>query len=133
MPTVGEVRKRLFAEGWYRLPRKATSHEQYKHPYKPGKGDVVRKGLRSRSARRVEGYSKAGRMVMSRYAVVIEKTPTGFSAYVPDLPGCIGTGQTVAEIEERMLKGIELHLTAMREDGDPIPEPTTLVRELEIA
>ena len=70
---------------------------------------------------------------MSRYAVVIEKTATGFSAYVPDLPGCIGTGQTVAEVEKRMRKGIQLHLEAMRDDGDPIPEPTTLVRELEVA
>lgn len=72
-------------------------------------------------------------MVMSRYAVMIEKTPTGYSGFVPDLPGCIATGASIGEVEERLRTGIALHIEAMREDGDPIPEPTTVARELEVA
>ncbi len=69
---------------------------------------------------------------MKKYAVVIEKGPNNYSAFVPDLPGCITTGCTVEEIEENIREAIELHLEGMREDGEPIPEPTTLTREVEI-
>ena len=61
-----------------------------------------------------------------KYAVIYEKTSTGYSAYVPDLPGCIAAGKTVAETADLMRGAIEMHLEAMREDGDPIPEPTTV-------
>lgn len=70
---------------------------------------------------------------MSRYAVVIEKSENGYGAYVPDLPGCVAAGETAEEAEQLIRKGIELHLQAMREDGDTIPEPTTIVRELNVA
>ena len=69
---------------------------------------------------------------MKKYAVVIEKGPNNYSAYVPDLLGCITTGHTLEEIEENIREAIELHLEGMREDGEPIPEPTTLTREVEI-
>ena len=69
---------------------------------------------------------------MKKYAVVIEKGPNNYSAFVPDLPGCITTGRTVREIEENIREAIELHLEGMREDSEPIPEPTTLTREVEI-
>ena len=69
---------------------------------------------------------------MKKYAVVIERGPNNYSAFVPDLPGCITTGRTVGEIEENIREAIELHLEGMREDGEPIPEPTTLTREVEI-
>ncbi len=69
---------------------------------------------------------------MKKYAVVIEKGPNNYSAFVPDRPGCITTGRTVREIEENIREAIELHLEGMREDSEPIPEPTTLTREVEI-
>ena len=69
---------------------------------------------------------------MKKYAVVIEKGPNNYSAFVPDLPGFITTGRTVREIEENIREAIELHLEGMREDSEPIPEPTTLTREVEI-
>ena len=63
-----------------------------------------------------------------KYAIVIEKVPgSNYSAYVPDLPGCIATAGTLEEIKQLMREGIEFHLEGMREDGDPIPEPTTQV------
>lgn len=69
---------------------------------------------------------------MRRYAVVIERGKNNFSAYVPDLPGCISTGKTVEEIERNIREAIELHLEGMVEDGDPIPEPTTAVSYVEL-
>ena len=61
-----------------------------------------------------------------RYAVVIEWGEHNYSAYVPDLPGCIATGKTVEEVTQLIREAIALHLEGLREDGDPIPEPTTL-------
>jgi predicted RNase H-like HicB family nuclease len=61
---------------------------------------------------------------MTRYAVLIAPTRTGYSAHVPDLPGCIATGRTIEETKARMQKAITMHLAAMREDGDEIPEPS---------
>jgi predicted RNase H-like HicB family nuclease len=67
-----------------------------------------------------------------KYAIVIEKAPgSNYSAYVPDLPGCVATADTVEEIKQLMQEGIEFHLEGMMEDGDPIPEPTTQVEYIE--
>ena len=68
-----------------------------------------------------------------RYAIIIEKGERNYSAYVPDLPGCIATGKTVEEVRRRMGAAVELHLRGMREDGQPIPEPTSLVEYVEAA
>ena len=57
-----------------------------------------------------------------RYAVVIEKAGTNYSAYVPDLPGCIATGATVAETEIEIRDAIRFHIEGLREDGLPVPE-----------
>lgn len=65
-------------------------------------------------------------MIAMRYAVVIERAATNYSAYVPDLPGCVSTGRTVEEVKRNIQEAVELHLQGMREDGEPIPQPTTL-------
>lgn len=68
------------------------------------------------------------------YAVVIEKEPkSDWGAYVPDLPGCIATGQTRPEVERLIKEAIELHLAGMREDGLPIPEPSSSVITVQVA
>jgi predicted RNase H-like HicB family nuclease len=69
---------------------------------------------------------------MKRYAIVIEKAPSNYSAYVPDLPGCVATGATVEETESLLREAIELHLEGMREDGTPIPQPTSVVEYLQV-
>ncbi len=69
---------------------------------------------------------------MTKYAVFIAPTRTGYSAHVPDLPGCIATGRTREKTLKLMQEAIEMHLRAMREDGDPIPEPSE-VELLEVA
>ena len=70
---------------------------------------------------------------MMRYAIVIEKAEHNYAAYVPDLPGCVTTGQTVAETEQQIRAAIEFHLRGMREDGLPIPEPLSHVEYVEVA
>jgi predicted RNase H-like HicB family nuclease len=60
-----------------------------------------------------------------RYAVVIETTGTGYSAYVPDLPGCVSVGGTREEINRNIREAIDLYLDELREQGAPIPLPTT--------
>ena len=58
-----------------------------------------------------------------KYAVVIERTPQNYSAYVPDLPGCVATGETQEEVTQNIHEAIAFYLEGMREDGIPIPEP----------
>jgi len=68
-----------------------------------------------------------------RYAIVIENAGPNFSAYVPDLPGCVATGISIDEVQREICEAIELHLEGMREDGDPIPPPSSSVQYVEIA
>ena len=68
-----------------------------------------------------------------RYAIVIEKAESNFSAYVPDLPGCIATGATIEETEISIREAIEFHIEGMREDGLPIPAPSSQVEYVEVA
>lgn len=62
---------------------------------------------------------------MMRYAVVVEKAKGNYSAYVPDLPGCIAVGDTVEEIQQQIQEAIEFHLEGMREHGEVIPKPSS--------
>ncbi len=66
-----------------------------------------------------------------RYAIVIEKADGNYSAYVPDLPGCAATGQTVEETEQNLREAILFHIEGLREDGLPVPEPSTRCEYLE--
>jgi predicted RNase H-like HicB family nuclease len=66
-----------------------------------------------------------------RYAIVIEKTATGYSAYVPDLPGCIAAGESKAEVAREMQGAIRFHIEGMHEDGLPVPEPTSVAEYVE--
>lgn len=67
-----------------------------------------------------------------RYAIVIEKAPSNFAAYVPDLPGCIATGATVIETESLIREAIEFHLEGLKADGLPIPLPSSQVEYVDV-
>ncbi len=67
-----------------------------------------------------------------RYAAIIEPTGTGFSAYVPDLPGCIATGETREAVLSAIQEAITFHLEGMREDGQPIPPAASLVEYVDV-
>ena len=68
-----------------------------------------------------------------KYAVVIEDAGSNFSAYVPDLPGCIATGKSLSEIEREIRSAIQFHLDGMKRDGLPIPKPSSAVEYVEVA
>lgn len=70
---------------------------------------------------------------MRRYLIVIEQTTTGFSAYSPDVPGCISTGLTREEVEASMREAIEFHLDGLRQDGVPIPMPSASAAYVDVA
>ncbi len=68
-----------------------------------------------------------------RYAIVIEKAEGNYSAYAPDLPGCVATGATVAEVEFEMREAIAFHLKGLREDGLPVPAGASQVEYVEVS
>jgi predicted RNase H-like HicB family nuclease len=68
---------------------------------------------------------------MKRYAVVIEKAARNYSAYVPDLPGCIATGKTRAELRRLIREAIQFHIDGLREDGLPVPKATSACEYVE--
>jgi predicted RNase H-like HicB family nuclease len=68
-----------------------------------------------------------------KYPVVVEKTKRNYSAYCPDLPGCVATGRTPAETLKRIKNAIAMHLAGLREDNLPIPKPSTSVGYITIA
>ena len=68
---------------------------------------------------------------LTRYAVVIEKAGGNYSAYVPDLPGCVATGDTVVEVENEIREAIRFHIEGLKADGIAIPEPTSLAEYVE--
>lgn len=66
-----------------------------------------------------------------RYAVVIEKAESNYSAYVPDLPGCVATGPTVKAVEEEIRSAIRFHIEGLKADGLSIPQPSSLAEYVE--
>lgn len=68
-----------------------------------------------------------------RYAVVIEKGANGFGAYVPDLPGCIAAARTRAEVVTLIQDALEFHIEGLKQEGEPVPKPTSSVEFVEVA
>ena len=66
------------------------------------------------------------------YAVIYERGETNWGAYVPDLPGCVSIGDTLAEVQENIKEAIELYLEVLKEDGQPIPKPSTEVGKVSV-
>jgi predicted RNase H-like HicB family nuclease len=67
-----------------------------------------------------------------KYAIVIEKTDSNYSAYVPDLPGCASTGSTIEEVEESIREAIAVHIEGLREDGEEVPPASSRVEYVEV-
>jgi len=70
---------------------------------------------------------------MPKYTIIIEKAEGNYSAYCPDLPGCIATGSTVDETIQRMKEAMEFHIEGVKEEGVAIPEPSTKAVSIEVA
>jgi predicted RNase H-like HicB family nuclease len=85
--------------------------------------------------RMIEAEGDAGKPhaeAAMRYAVVIEKAGDNYSAYVPDLPGCVATGDTVEKIKAEIRDAIRFHIEGLKEDGLEIPEPTSIAEYVEV-
>ena len=67
-----------------------------------------------------------------RYAIVIEHAGNNYSAYAPDLPGCVATGASIPEVEDKMREAVEFHLSGLREDGVAVPAPASRVNYVEV-
>jgi len=67
-----------------------------------------------------------------KYVVVIEKAEGNYSAYVPDLPGCIAVGDSIDECEASIQEAIEFHIRGLREDGLDVPQPTSVLKEVDV-
>ena len=67
-----------------------------------------------------------------QYAVIIEKSDTGFGAYVPDLPGCVAVGETEEEVRELIREALEFHIDGLREDGQPVPSPAVRIEYVDV-
>lgn len=121
---VRDIAKQLEDDGWS-VVRQRGSHRQFKHPTKPGLVTVAGKAGRRCGAGNVEQHSQAGRAEAMKYLIVIERTATGYSAYSPDLAGCIATGSTREEVEREMKGAIAFHLDGLKAEGMAIPQPSS--------
>ncbi|HYW48471.1 MAG TPA: type II toxin-antitoxin system HicA family toxin [Bryobacteraceae bacterium] len=120
---VRDAIKLIETQGW-KHKRTHGDHRVYTHPTKPGIVVVPGHASSDLAAGTLSSILKQAGFEM-KYAVVIEKTDTGYSAYVPDLPGCVSVGGTREEMDRNIREAIELYLDELREQGAPIPAPTT--------
>ena len=129
----------LRKDGWYLAPTRG-SHHQFRQPVKPGLVTVAGSGNDDVCATYIEEDTHAGPRraltggrLMSRYLVIIEESATGYSAFLPDLPGCIATGFTREEVEKTMREGVAFHLEGLRESGEPVPPPRSSATYVDVA
>ena len=69
---------------------------------------------------------------MIEYAVVIERSPNNYGAWVPDLDGCVSTGNTLEEVKTNIAEAIEMHIESLRENGEPVPPPVAQVTVVQV-
>ena len=120
---VRDLTRVIRRNGWY-LVRTRGSHCQYKHPTKPGLVTVPGKPNDDFGLGNSRKYLETGRTkAVKNYSIVIEETNTGYSAYSPELPGCIATGATREEVEANMREAIEFHIEGLKEEGYEVPDP----------
>jgi predicted RNA binding protein YcfA (HicA-like mRNA interferase family)/predicted RNase H-like HicB family nuclease len=130
---VRDVIRWLEGEGWFLVATRG-SHRQYKHPVRPGRVTVAGKPSDDLALGTLNSILKAVRSegsALMRYAVVIEKADGNYSAYVPDLPGCVATGDTVAAVESEIREAIRFHVDGLQADGIVVPQPTSIAEYIE--
>ena len=128
---VREIIRLLQQNGWVEMRSKGS----YRHSNIPNTSSSSPSPARTgrSSPRHAQRYTQIGRAKMKRYPVVIEPTSTGFSAYSPDVPGCVAVGDTEDETRLNFRDALAEHFQAMREIGAPIPEPHTSVDYVHVA
>jgi predicted RNase H-like HicB family nuclease/predicted RNA binding protein YcfA (HicA-like mRNA interferase family) len=132
---VREVLRLMADDGWYHV-RTRGSYRQFEHPTKSGKVTVAGQESMDIHPDTLKEHSATGRSQeseMIEYTVILEQGENNWSAYVPDLPGCVAAAATREETAELIREAIEFHLEGMREDGDPIPPPRSEATRVAIA
>lgn len=128
---VRDLIKAVEKDGWV-LDRTRDDHRRYVHPARPAAGTITIPGHLGDNLSAGTLTEESGAEEM-RYAVVFEKAPHSWAAYVPDLPGCVTTGRSIEETRRLIAEAIEFHIEGMRRRGEPIPQPTTVAETIEIA
>jgi predicted RNase H-like HicB family nuclease len=121
---VRDVLKLIEQDGW-RLDRTKGSHRQYPSG-QTRDGHGGRASLRRVTAGNFEQRSKAIGIEAVKYTVLYEKSGTGYSAYVPDLQGCVAAAKTLDKTKQLIREAIEMHIERLKQHGEPIPQPTTV-------
>jgi predicted RNase H-like HicB family nuclease len=122
--TVREVIKLIEADGWY-LDRQRSSHRQFKHPTQAGPGDRGGAPAEGPGPEDAPEHPPAGGVGAMGYLIILEPTPTGFSAYSPDLEGCVAAGDDREETIALMREAIAFHLEGLAAAGEPVPAPSS--------
>ncbi|MEO8257500.1 MAG: type II toxin-antitoxin system HicA family toxin [Acidobacteriota bacterium] len=134
---VRDLLKRLAEDGWIDVKGGKGSHRKFTHPTKPGyltvafhssNADIAIGTLKS--ILRAAGLDWESPM---KYAIVIERGPTGYGATVPDLPGCVAVGDSLEDVQRLIREAIDQHVAFLRELGQPIPAPATDVAYVDVA
>ena len=103
---------------------------------KPGTVTIAGRPSKDLSPATWEQHPETGgpeqRSIIVKYTVVIEETDNGYSAYAPDVPGCVAAGDTVPEVEDLIREALVLHLESLREHGEPVPEPRASAALVEV-
>jgi predicted RNA binding protein YcfA (HicA-like mRNA interferase family)/predicted RNase H-like HicB family nuclease len=128
---VRDVIKRLEDDGWI-IVRQRGSHRQFRHAAKPGLVTVAGKPGDDLAPGTLNSVWKPSGVETVKYLIVIEQTATGYSAYSPDVPGCVATGATRDEVEREMTDAIAFHLEGLKEEGLRPPEPHTSSSYIEV-
>jgi predicted RNase H-like HicB family nuclease/predicted RNA binding protein YcfA (HicA-like mRNA interferase family) len=124
---------RLLAEDEWYLARTRGSHQQFKHAAKPGVVTVAGHPSDELAPGHAEQHPQASGTHAMKLLIVVEQTGTGYSAYSPDLPGCVAAGPSRTVVEERMREAIELHVEGLRADGVEPPEPHSYATVVDFA
>jgi predicted RNase H-like HicB family nuclease len=130
---VREAIEIMQADGWYLVATRGQP-PAIQAPCEAWPCDDCRKAFRRLGTRHIGEHIEAGRLkrkTLMRYAVVIEKAGLNYSAYVPDLPGCVATGSTPEEAEREIREAIRFHLEGLEEDGTEPPKPEATLTYVE--
>jgi predicted RNase H-like HicB family nuclease/predicted RNA binding protein YcfA (HicA-like mRNA interferase family) len=118
-------------DGWH-LDRTRGDHRQFVHSTKPGTVTIPGHPSDELPPGDAKLSIEEGRAEEMKYAVIFEKAPTNWAAYVPDLPGCVTTAPTIEDARRLIAEAIEFHIEGMRLHGEAIPTPTTVAEAVEI-
>lgn len=135
MPKIRDIIRTIPGNGW-ELAAIKGSHRAERYPAKPGKVTIAGKLSTDVPSGTQSGIAQTSRTqegeTTMKYSVFIEKGPTSYGAYAPDLPGCGAAEATRDEVTQLIREAVDFHLEGLRRDGDPVPLPQTTAIEVDV-